>query len=84
MRFAGAVWQLVSSMLIPRYRHALAAMDGKLYAIGGETATGDNGALVVTSSVEMYDPTTDSWQTVASMCRSRMSHAVAVSLPPTF
>uniref|UniRef100_A0A7S3BU01 F-box domain-containing protein n=1 Tax=Haptolina ericina TaxID=156174 RepID=A0A7S3BU01_9EUKA len=74
---AGA-WEVVAPMHMPRYRHALAALDGKLYAVGGETATADNGALVVTSSVEMFDPALNTWQSVTPLCRPRMSHAVAV------
>jgi len=71
-------WELVAPMQMPRYRHALASLEGKLYAVGGETATADNGALVVTSSVEMFDPALNAWQAITPLCRPRMSHAVAV------
>lgn len=74
----GAAWETVVPMLMPRYRHALVALGAHLYAVGGETATADNGALVVTSSVERFDPVAGQWQSVAPLCHPRMSHAVAV------
>lgn len=75
----GATWEMVTPMLMARYRHSLAVLGGYLYAVGGETATAENGALVVTSSVERYDPAANVWQSVAPLCHPRMSHAVAVS-----
>jgi hypothetical protein len=59
-------------MILPRYRHALAAAGGRLYACGGQKIDGR-----ATASVERYDPTTDTWQEVAPMGRPRFSHAVA-------
>jgi len=73
-----AAWEPVAPMLMPRYRHALAALRGQLYAVGGETATAENGALVVTASVERYDPEARQWTAVAPLCHARMSHAVTV------
>ena len=54
-----------------RQRHAAAAVDGKIYVMGGY---GSGGPL---DSVEMYDPQTDSWQQVARMPQGRESHAAA-------
>jgi hypothetical protein len=67
-------WQTsIAPMLIPRYRHALAALDGKLYACGGQRPDGR-----ATESVERYDPRSDTWKAVAPMGRPRFSHAMAV------
>ena len=46
------VWKEVSPLLTPRGQHACIAYGGKIYAIGG----------VGVSTVEIYDPLTDSWQ----------------------
>jgi N-acetylneuraminic acid mutarotase len=50
-------WETRAPMPTPRTLHALAAVNGKLYAVGG----GFN------LTVEAYDPVTDSWTTRASM-----------------
>ena len=62
----------VAPMLLPRYRHTLATVGGKLYAVGGQKTDGR-----ATASVERYDPTTDTWTEVAPMGRPRFSHAIA-------
>jgi N-acetylneuraminic acid mutarotase len=55
-------WRERRSMLLPRNHHAVAAVGGKLYVIGGRV-----GAAFITGSsnnvdlVEMYDPATDLW-----------------------
>jgi len=49
-------WQELAPMPTARKGMAVAAYDGKIYAIGGETAQG------VTDIVERYDPATDSWE----------------------
>jgi hypothetical protein len=56
----------------PRFGVALAAVNGKLYAIGGS-----NGSSAV-STVEKYDPFLDTWTYVSSMMNSRSDLAVAV------
>jgi N-acetylneuraminic acid mutarotase len=50
-----ARWQELSQMPMPRSRYALAAYDGWIYAIAGETTSG------VTSLVQRYDPEADDW-----------------------
>jgi len=73
MEAIGNGWEAgVAHMILPRYRHALAAAGGRLYACGGQKIDGR-----ATASVERYDPTTDTWQEVAPMGRPRFSHAVA-------
>ena len=61
-----------SSMPTPRRWHAVAVVDGMIYAIGG---TDGSDRLSV---VERYDPGSDSWTTVSSMPTPRLAQAVAV------
>lgn len=55
-------WKLVAPMNVKRSRVALSANMGKLWAIGGYDGESN------LSTVEVYDPETDSWTFVASMC----------------
>ena len=63
-------WAFVASMSIGRCYHAVAVVDGKIYAIGGYGS--ENQAL---DSVEVYDPQADNWQQVASLPEARRMHA---------
>ena len=54
------------AMAEARQYHAVAVLDGKLYAVGGQGA-GYN-AL---SSVEQYDPALDAWEAVVPMATAR-------------
>ena len=61
---------------MPTARGALAAavLNGKLYAIGGVKAFGrDNVA-----ALEVYDPTSDRWESLSPMQRARDHLAVGV------
>jgi N-acetylneuraminic acid mutarotase len=48
---------------------AAAAVNGKIYAIGGGYGSGGN--LVALSTVEVYDPSTNTWSSAASMPTAR-------------
>jgi N-acetylneuraminic acid mutarotase len=56
-----------------RSSHAVCALDGHIYAVGG--CDYDVYAL---SSVERYDPATNSWTLVSPMQSARVSHSVCV------
>jgi N-acetylneuraminic acid mutarotase len=58
-------WSVAAPMPTARNRLALAAVHGKIYAIGG--AAGVVGNAVSVSTVEVYDPSTDTWTAAASM-----------------
>ena len=58
-------------MATPRDNHAVAVLDGKLYAVGGYN---DDGFL---SSVERYDPAANTWEAVAPLTTAR-AYPVAV------
>ena len=64
-------WEAVAPMATARQEHAVAVLDGKLYAVGGY----DGGCL---SSVERYDPATNAWEEVAPMAAARDCHVMAV------
>jgi kelch-like protein 18 len=55
-------WSMVAPMNVMRSRVALVSNMGKLWAIGGYDG------VCNLSTVEVYDPSTDSWSFVASMC----------------
>ena len=55
-----------------RAAHAMAVLDGKLYAVGGYS---NNGGVL--SSVERYDPATNAWEAVAPMALARFGAGVA-------
>lgn len=57
-----------SRMPHPRIRSAAALADGKIYVIGGETI-GVNGEII--STVDVYDPSNDTWMTVAPLPTAR-------------
>ena len=61
-------WEAVAPMAEVRHSHAMAVLDGKLYALGG----------IYLSSVERYDPAVDAWEAVAPMATARDSLATAV------
>ncbi|MDB5648581.1 MAG: hypothetical protein JWL62_101, partial [Hyphomicrobiales bacterium] len=59
-------WRLLAPMKAGRGSVGLAALNGKLYAIGGRDATG---ATVPTN--EVYDPATNRWNSLAPLPRAR-------------
>ena len=54
----------------------MVAVEGKIYAIGGTTTAGPFPDKVV-GTVEVYDPVTDTWTTLASMPTPRSHFAIA-------
>jgi N-acetylneuraminic acid mutarotase len=74
-------WRAVQAMANPRYEHNLLTLaDGKVLAIGGsdiikQTAT--TGPL----GIELWDPATETWSTMAPVQNRRMYHSTAVLLP---
>ena len=60
-------WEAVAPMATAREGHAMAVLDGKLYAVGGYSFFND-GHL---SSVERYDPALDAWEAMVPMVTAR-------------
>lgn len=59
-------WRARANMLTARSELGVAASNGKIYAVGGMTS-----ANVILTTLEEYDPTTDSWIARASMPTAR-------------
>ena len=60
-------------MATPRENHAMAVLNGKVYAVGGYR----NGVGRL-SSVERYDPATNAWEAVPPMAKGRFAFRTAV------
>jgi hypothetical protein len=61
-------------MPTPRSALGVAAVDGKIYAIGGKT----HGGGIAVAANEMYDPVSDTWTAKAPMPTRRASFGIAV------
>lgn len=71
------VWGAGGSMAAPRAHHTATLLaTGEVLAAGGEAGSGPS----LTSSAELYSPTTNTWTTVGSMATARARH-LAVRLP---
>jgi N-acetylneuraminic acid mutarotase len=70
----GTAWEPRASIPNPRSHLAAVEFGGKIYAIGGQH--GHESHLVAQDSVHVYDPSTDSWATAASL-PFPVSHTVA-------
>lgn len=62
-------WRTAVPMPTKRTEVAVAALDGKIYVVGGfeKPRLGNVLNFAITPSVEMYDPATDRWTSKASM-----------------
>lgn len=66
-------WREGASMPTARGALAVAVVDGRIHAIGGELANGSD-----TGAHEVYDPALDQWSIAAAMPSPRNHHAAAV------
>lgn len=73
-----AGWQTRQSLPVPRSHMGAAVMNGRIYAIGGQT--GNDAALTPKADVHEYDPATDTWTAKANMPKplNHISSATAV------
>ena len=69
-----ASWKQLASMASPRSAPGCVALEGKVYAVGGEGAVGGE----VLDTAEVYDPQTDGWQPMAKMTTARVGVNLAV------
>ena len=62
-------WRTAAPMPTKRTEVAAAALDGKIYVVGGfeKPSLGNMMNFAITPSVEMYDPVTDQWTSKASL-----------------
>jgi hypothetical protein len=75
-------WRQTPAMHNARIYHTLTMLpDGSVLALGGEQSSDQS---IVTTGVlpaEIWDPTTETWTTVASMAAARNYHSTAVLMP---
>ena len=72
-------WSLLSPMPTPRNHHALAAIDGKIYAIGGRVGSCFSGGWSSNVAAnELYDVAADRWTARAPMPTARSGIGIAV------
>ena len=69
---AGGEWREGPPLPTARGALAVAVLDGRIHAIGGELTNGNN-----TGVHEIYDPVTNSWTSAAPMPTVRNHHAAA-------
>jgi len=69
------VWKQMTDMPTPRWKFATCLVDGKIYAIGGRSSEPGDVAL---STVEEYDPVTDTWTRKADIPTPRSSYSASV------
>lgn len=67
-------WNLPALMPTARDRFALGDVNGLLYAVGGQNASGNN-----LTTVEVFNPTTNGWTTAASLPTGREDLAVGTA-----
>jgi N-acetylneuraminic acid mutarotase len=70
----GGSWQILAPMPTARQELATAALNGKIYAIGGYDS-----ARRSTNIVEVYDPTTDTWASARPIPRPLNHNSAAVA-----
>jgi N-acetylneuraminic acid mutarotase len=74
---AGEKWQVVSELPTHREDFSAAVVGDKIYLIGGTLFENRQGPFGL-STVEVYDPKTNTWRRVADMPTSRAAPATAV------
>ena len=65
---AGIVWREGTPMTTPRYFGATVTLDNRIYTVGGLEADVPTGMVV-----EVYDPSTDVWSSLASLPEGRFN-----------
>lgn len=71
------VWEQKSPIPTPKHNYAATVFDDKIYIFGGATQSGNN-VWIDNSSVEIYDPVTNSWDSVSTMPTARFNPGIAV------
>jgi N-acetylneuraminic acid mutarotase len=70
----GGIWQTLAPMPTARQELATAALNGKIYAIGGYDSSG-----TPTNIVEVYDPATNTWSSAHPIPRALHHNSAAVA-----
>jgi len=75
VRISEFPWVARTAMLLPRRDFATATVDSRIYVLGGGDVQG--GSPHPTTTVQVYDPATDSWTMGAPLLVAVTSHAAA-------
>ncbi len=71
-------WSIGASLLTARENHTSTLLaNGKMLVVGGDTATG-LGNNPVLASVELYDPSANTWTAAASLITGRTNHTATL------
>ena len=82
MNAANPTWTETAPMRYRRSYHTLTVLpDGKVLASGGQTGTDGVEQTTGVLPLEMWDPNTNAWQTMASARRPRLYHSSALLMP---
>jgi N-acetylneuraminic acid mutarotase len=72
-------WTRKADMPTARLDHAACVVDGRIYVSGGLSASPSRDPAAVTlTTVEIYDPATDTWTQASDMPRPRSGHSASV------
>ncbi len=75
-------WQPTTPMNYARVYHTLTMLaDGNVLAVGGEATSSQTNVTTGVLPAEIWDPSTGTWTTVASMSAARNYHSTAVLMP---
>lgn len=75
-------WQSVASMNYARYTQTLTVLpDGNVLAVGGSNVMDDTSDSYAVLPAEEWNPTANTWTTLASMSVPRMYHSTALLMP---
>ena len=75
-------WRAVSPMAFPRRQmNATLMADGSVLVTGGTSGSGFNNQAGAVHQAELWNPTTESWRTMAPEGRHRVYHSAALLLP---
>ncbi len=82
MTQASPAWQETAPMAFPRAFHNLTLLpDGTVLASGGMSTSDGVDLTKAVLPAELWDPTTQTWKTVASLTTGREYHSTALLLP---
>lgn len=82
MTAASPRWQSTAPMALPRAHHNLTLLpDGNVLVTGGERQTEGFDTSQAVYEAEIWNPTTQTWTTMAPMQRPRLYHSTAILLP---
>ena len=75
-------WRVMAPMAFARRHHnATLLADGKVLVTHGTSGGGFNNAAAGVREAELWDPATDTWETMASESSIRVYHSTALLLP---